>query len=235
MRTGLFIPISNNALAIALFIGIAFLVIAGIFKAIQKASFIERESIKFSEPSPTSTEKISLFESNLGPLPGVDFSTLVIPITQQASSFFSQLAPHAGLNIDINRSKNTLLFSNSESKKHRLVIAITGSGRYATAYYSTQLKSLTFEPRLLFKANEKSFVFKSSAESLIFKDESESFYEISLSALNAFTSENNGRFSVGFNEFLSEIEGGELRKMQNMVKLITLIAKVRSDIIFLGD
>ena len=235
MRTGISFPISNNALGIAFLLAIAFFIVVGIFKIIQKATFVEREAIKFADQSPLSLDAAQSGNGSFDQSSGIDLDSLALPSVQEASAFFSHIAPRVGLNIEINRTKNTLLFSNSESAEHRLVIAITGSGRYAAAYYATRISRLTSEPRLTFKAGEDFFVLKASAESLIFRDQGESFYEISPSTLTAMACPHGREFRIEVSGSQNNMEEVEKKKIEAIAKIIILIAKQRSDIIFLGD
>lgn len=234
MRTGLIVPISNDALGIAFLLAIAFVVIAGIFKLIQKATYVERESIKFAN-NPSSNGGNFSEARFTRPSGDIDPSELILPNAQDASSFFTQLSPRANLNVEINRTKNTLIFSNFESTDHRLVIAITGSGRYAAAYYATGISAITTEPRLSLSIGGEVYPLKASAESLIFRDQGTSFYEISSPTLNALIDAQDDDCFVSAREIKLRIERIELQKMKAMAKLVICIEKQRSDIIFLGN
>ena len=237
MRTGLWIPISNDALAVAFIIALIFVAISGIWALLKHLSFRERETITFS-PNPDQTAMASASAMSQLDRPREvqeAIEHLVLPSEQSAIAFFSQLAPRAGLNTEINRTKNTMLFSNSGSTDHRFVIAITGSGRYATAYYSTQINALSSNARLSFKTNENNFTLKSSPESLIFRDRDAAFYEIPLSALEAIATANTATWCISANNFSSEIGGQNKNDITTMAQLIFRIASERSDIIFLGD
>lgn len=239
MRTGLWMPISNDGLAFAFFGALIFVVISGIWAYLKHLSFRERETIRFSQNTDqtemVSTSASAMFQAEKPREVREAMESLILPSEQSAIAFFSQLAPHAGLNAEINRTKNTMLFSNSNSTDHRLVIAITGSGRYATAYYSTQINALSSTARLTLKVDENIFALKSSPESLIFRDREAAFYEISLNALDAIATADTAIWCVSANNFSSEIGGQNKNDITKMAQLIYRIAGERSDIIFLGD
>jgi hypothetical protein len=238
MRTGLWMPISNEALGVAFLIALVFVAISGIWALLKHLSFRERETITFSSHSDqtavASGASVSAQPDRVRELQEV-VSHLVLPSEQSAIAFFSQLAPRAGLDAEINRTKNTMIFCNSSSTEHRLVIAITGSGRYATAYYSTQINSLTAASRLTMKIDGRNFTLKSSPESLIFRDGSAGFYEIPTAAVDAIVTPGTATLSISANSFSSEIGGQSKNEISAMAQLISRIARERTDIIFLGD
>lgn len=238
MRTGLWMPISNEALGVAFLITLAFVAISGIWALLKHLSFRERETITFT---PNSDQTLAANGSSISAQPDrvqeipKAVEHLNLPIAESAVAFFSQLASRAGLNAEINRTKNTMIFGNSMSTEHRLVIAITGSGRYATAYYTTKNTTLSAASRLTLRIGDRDFTLKSSPESLIFRDGCASFYEIPTAAVDAITKSSAVTVSISVNNLSSEIGGQSRNEITRMAQLISRIARERTDIIFLGD
>ena len=238
MRTGLWMPISNEALGVAFLIALVFVAISGVWALLKHLSFRERETITFS---PHSDQTVAANGSSISGQPDrvrempETVEHLDLPNAESAIAFFSQLASRAGLNAEINRTKNTMIFGNSSSTEHRLVIAITGSGRYATAYYSTQITSLSAASRLTFKISDGPITLKSSPESLIFRDGPVSFYEIPTAAVDAIAASSTATAGISANSFSTEIGGQSKTAISKMAQLISRIVRERTDIIFLGD